>query len=260
MGRNRYPPPQPGEPLAVLPHEGTFSIMYGTSAVPIGAGYRPGYLSRPDEAGKFPVVIVLPGLGGLSSGEKSLARRLARNGIAALVVELFAVAGDDALASYIETSDREVMVMLEETYEFLQSDDVLWALPEKVGLLGIDVGGRPSLIAAATRPWVGSVAVVSSPLTGDEEREHQVADYLSSLPVAVLGLYGESDELIDNDTVDEAQNRNDHGLWLLYEGATHDFWKEESPEFDSGADADMLARLLEFYRSTLPTAIIEDLG
>ena len=156
--------------------------MYGTSAVPIGAGYRPGYLSRPDEAGKFPVVIVLPGLGGLSSGEKSLARRLARNGIAALVVELFAVAGDDALASYIETSDREVMVMLEETYEFLQSDDVLWALPEKVGLLGIDVGGRPALDRGGHPPLGGlRVAVVSTPLTGDEEREHQVADYLSSL-------------------------------------------------------------------------------
>ena len=138
--------------------------MYGSQAVPIGAGYRPGYLSRPDEAGPFPVVSSFPGLGGLSSGEKTLARHLARNGFATVVVELFSVDGDDALRQYSETSDREAMVMVEEAYEYLQSDDVFWALPEKVGLLGLDVGGRPALTAAATRPWVGSVAVVSTPL------------------------------------------------------------------------------------------------
>lgn len=234
--------------------------MYGSSAVPVGAGYRPGYFSRPDEAGRFPVVLIFPGLGGLSSGEKTLARHLARNGIAAVVVELFSVEGDDALRQYSETSDREAMVMVEEAYEYLQSDELFWALPEKVGLLGIDVGGRPALTAAATRPWVGSVAVVSTPLTGDEGREQQVAGYLGSLPVAVLGLYGERDQLIDNATVDEAQNRNAHGTWLLYEGAGHDFWNEESPDYDSGAGADMSARLLEFFRSTLPAAITEDLG
>jgi dienelactone hydrolase len=207
------------------------------------------------------VVLIVPGLGGLSSGEKSLARSLARNGLAAVVVELFSVdEEDDALVAYSNTSDRETMVMLDESYEFLRSDDVFWALPEKVGLLGIDVGGRPALTAAATRPWVGSVAVVSTPLTGDEQREHQVADYLSSLGVAVLGLYGESDSLIDNATVDEAQDRNQHGQWLLYEGAQHNFWNEESPEFEGGAASDMLARLLEFFRSTLPAAIVEDLG
>ena len=236
--------------------------MYGSSAVPVGAGYRPGYFSRPDEAGRFPVVLIMPGLGGLSSGEKSLARRLARNGLGVIVVALFGASGDPAstLASYHDTSDREAALMLDEVYDYLQSDDVHWAHRSKVGLLGIDLGGRVALTAAATRPWVGSVAVVSTPLTGDEQRERQVADYLDSLPVAVLGLYGEADELIANETVDEAQERNGHGLWLLYEGARHDFWNEESPDFDSGAESDMFARLLEFYRSTLPAAVVEDLG
>ena len=32
--------------VAVLPHEGTYSIMYGPFGVPVGAGYRPGYLAR----------------------------------------------------------------------------------------------------------------------------------------------------------------------------------------------------------------------
>ncbi|MGH9897082.1 MAG: dienelactone hydrolase family protein, partial [bacterium] len=234
-------------------------IMYGSQTIPVGAGYRPGYFSRPDEAGKFPVVVLVPGLAGLGSAEKSICRKLARNGLAVVAVEIFA-GGDAALEAYHLTSDREVLLTLQETLEYLQSDDIFWALPAKVGLLGFDVGGRPAIVAASRQAWTGSIAVVSTPLTGDEEREHQVADYLGSLGVAVLGLYGESDPLIANETVDEAQSRNDHGVWLLYEGAGHSFWDDESDDYDPSAALDLEARLIEFFRATLPAAIIEDLG
>lgn len=247
--------------MAVLPHEGTFSIMYGSQTIPVGAGYRPGYFSRPDEAGRFPVVVLVPGLSGLGSAEKSICRKLARNGLAVVAVEIFSgTDADAALEAYHHTSDRDVLLTLQETVEYLQSDDLFWALPERVGLLGFDVGGRPAFVASARQPWVGAIAVVSTPLTGDEEREHQVADFLGSLPVAVLGLYGEDDPLIANETVDEAQARNEHGVWLLYEGAAHSFWDDESDDYDPSAMVDLEARLIEFFRATLPAAIIEDLG
>jgi carboxymethylenebutenolidase len=234
--------------------------MYGSQTIPVGAGYRPGYFSRPDEAGQFPVIVLIPGLGGLSSSEKSLCRSFARNGLATVAVEIFSGEGEAALDAYQRTSDREVMLTLQETVEYLQSDDIFWALPEKVGLLGFDVGGRPVIVAAARHPWTASIAVVSTPLTGDEGREHQVADYLASLPVAVLGLYGEEDPLVANETVDEAQSRNEHGTWLLYENAAHSFWNDESDDYDPSAANDLEARLIAFFRSTLPEAIIEDLG
>src|SRR5687768_5971678 len=63
------PPIRDGSKVAVLPHEGTFSILYGSQTIPVGAGYRPGYISRPDEAGQFPVVVLVPGLAGLGSAE-----------------------------------------------------------------------------------------------------------------------------------------------------------------------------------------------
>jgi carboxymethylenebutenolidase len=247
--------------VAVLPHEGTFSIMYGSQTIPVGAGYRPGYISRPDEAGRFPVVVLVPGLAGLGSAEKAICRKLARNGLAVVAVEIFAdTDSESALEAYHRTSDRQVLLTLHETVEYLQSDDIFWALSEKVGLLGFDVGGRPVIVAAARQAWTGSIAVVSTPLTGDEGREHQVADYLGSLPVAVLGLYGEEDPLIAGETVDEAQARNEHGVWLLYEGAAHSFWDTESDDYNPGAALDLEPRLIEFFRATLPAAIIEDLG
>lgn len=249
--------------VAVLPHEGTFAIMYGALPIPVGSGYRPGYLSRPDEAGRFPVVVVIPGLGGLTSFVKDLCRRLARRGVAALSPNLYepGLSGsDDPLASYVARSDREILADIDETFEFLQSDDVFWAIPERIGLLGLDVGGRFALILGAKRQWVASAAVISTPLTGDEERDYRVADLLDHLPLPVLGLYGAADELISVETVDEAQNRNPGGQWLLYDGARHDFINDDSDQYEPGAAADAQARLAQFFQSTLPPAQVEDLG
>jgi dienelactone hydrolase len=97
-------------------------------------------------------------------------------------------------------------------------------------------------------------------LTGDDERHFQVAKYLDHLPVPVLGLYGRDDELIDNSTVDEAQRRNEHGQWLLYQDAGHDFLDVEAEGFDSDSAADATARILAFFHATLPSAQEEDLG
>lgn len=245
--------------MAVLSHEGTYPIMYGSIPVPVGAGHRTGYLSRPDEAGKVPVVFVLPDLNGLSSFEKDICRRLAREGFAALSVDVYGKPGD-GLDLYNSTPDDQVLHVIDELHQFVLSDDVDWNVEEKVGILGCDIGGRFGLIKAATRDWVKSLAVCYSPLTGDEEREHQVAEYLDHLPVPVLGLYGAEDELIDTGTVDEAQRRNDHGQWLLYEGVGHGFLDIDGDGFDQGAADDALARLLAFFGATLADPQIEELG
>lgn len=260
--------------MAVLPHEGTFSILYGTYRVPIGSGYRPGYLARPDEAGRFPVVLAFPGVGGLKSYEKELCRRLARRGFACLAIDSYPGATDgdvesvqldagqttDGLSAYASQTDRAVTSDIDEAHEFLESEDVFWAIPDRCGVLGFDVGGRFALIAAATRPWVRAAVVVSTPLTGDENREFHVADMLNHLAVPVLGLYGSADQLIAAETVDAAQNRNQNGQWLLYDGASHDFIDEGGPEYDGAAAADAEGRIVQFFQSTLPKPETIDLG
>lgn len=245
--------------MAVLSHEGTYPIMYGPVAVPVGAVHRSGYLARPDEAGKVPTVFVIPDLDGLGSFEKDLCRRLARAGFAAMTVDLYP-SGGDGLDLYNALTDDRALYVLDELHQFLVSEDVEWNLEDKVGLLGTDVGGRFALIKAATRDWVRSLALCYTPLTGDEGREHQVADLLEHVPVPVLGLYGGEDELIHGSTVDEAQRRNDRGQWLLYEGVGHGFLDIDGEGFDQSAADDAFARILAFFRATLPAPQIEDLG
>jgi carboxymethylenebutenolidase len=228
--------------MAVLAHEGTFPIMYGACPIPMGTGHRTGYLARPDTAGRFPVAIVLPSLDGLGSFEKDLCRRLARNGVLAISVDFYRQADLDELHSYIV------------------SDDLEWAVSHEVAMVGVDVGGRFGLISAATRPWVRSLVLAYTPLTGDEDREFQVANFLDHLPVPVLGLYGAEDELVAASTVDEAQNRNRHGQWLLYPGAHHQFLDVNAPEYEPAASEDAMGRILAFLRETLPAAVEEVLG
>jgi len=195
----------------------------------------------------------------MGSHEKDICRRLAREGFAALTIDLYGKSGD-GLELYNALADERALAVLDELHQFVVSDDVDWNVEDRVGILGTDVGGRFGLIKAATRDWVRSLAVCSTPLTGDEDREHRVADYLDHLPVPVLGLYGAADELIDGSTVDEAQRRNEHGQWLLYDGVGHGFLDIDDDGFDQAAADDAFARLVAFFRASLAQPEIEDLG
>ncbi|MGA7272353.1 MAG: dienelactone hydrolase family protein [Acidimicrobiia bacterium] len=246
--------------MAVLEHEGTYSIMYGAFGFPVGAGYRPGYLARPDKAGRFPVVMIVPDIDGLTSHEKDLCRRFARHGLAAVSLELYRDRTGEPLDDYAALSDRRAVTDLDELHEFLVSDDVDWAHADAVGLLGLDVGGRFAMAQAANRGWARSLAVCYTPLTGDEEREIHVVDLLDHLAVPVMGIYAAEDELIETGTVDEAQRRNEPGQWLLYEGARHGFMNINRDGYDADAAADAESRLIQFFLQTLPAAAELDLG
>ena len=249
--------------MATLPHEGTYSIIYGDLSVSVGSGYRKGYLARPDHAGTWPVVIMLHDLDGIGPHEKYLARRLARHGLAVLAVSLYTDPTPDhrsALAAYNSLTDAQALRIIDEAHQYLSSEDIEWAHSDRIGVIGLDVGGRFALISAAHRAWVAACAISYTPLTGDEDRDFPVAQMLNHLSVPILGLYGKADELIDVATVDEAQSRNLAGQWLLYEGAGHGFLDEVGPNFDSSAFEDAVVRLSEFFSSSLPAAEVVDLG
>lgn len=246
--------------MAVLGHEGTKPIMYGPLGIPVGAEHRPGYLARPDRAGRFPTVVIVPDLDGLTSHEKDLCRSFARNGIAALALDLYRERTGDAVADYNRLEDRRALTDLDEVAEFLAGDGIDWSHAGALGVLGLDVGGRFALAVAASRRWVAAVAVCATPLAGDEDRQIQVADLLSHLPVPVLGLYGADDDLVDAASVDEAARRNEHGQWILYEGAGHSFFNIDSEDYHAAAAGDAEQRLIQFFLHSLPAADEEELG
>ena len=247
--------------MAVLPHEGTYPVMYGTYSTPAGSSYRSDYLARPDAVGSFPVVLILRDEGSISSHIKSVSRFLARRGIAVLAMNLAPEGvrrGPNGTAP--SDTDVDVLAQLDETYRFLSAEEVAWALTEPVGVMGIESGGRLAVMAAALRRWVGPVAVLYAPLAGDDERRYPVAHQLGRLTGPVLGIYAADDESIPPASVDSAQDSNPHGQWLLYEGVGHGFVNENHPNYHEAAAQDALARLAGFFGAGLPTPRIEETG
>lgn len=241
--------------MAVMSHEGSFEILYESYGVPVGTGFQPGYLARPDRTGAFPGVLVVPGIKGLTSFDKDACRRLARLGYVAVAIDPYRGRGPgsqatlaDAISRYAELTDQRVLRDLTETLEFLQSPDLGFVDGDRIGVVGFDTGGRFGILVA-DRPQVAGVVACYAPL-GDDDRTHHVGERLARLTVPVLGLYGSNDQLIPTESVDEAAGIA--GQWILYEGADHEFLDPDAPTYDPAAESDAWSRIASFLGTVLP--------
>lgn len=244
--------------MAVLPHEGTYNILFHSYAIPVGSHSRAGYVARPDEIGKYPAVVILPGIFGLRSFEKELARRLARQGFVAIAFDPYvsalpaAATLNDAVAAYSGLDDRRVLTDIDRAVDFATIAAADFTVGGPVGLVGIDTGGRFALLYAADRSRVASVVVVHAPLGGDDQRQFTVKDSLERIEVPVLALYGTDDEHIPVEGVDVAADLNTTGQWIVYESTGHDFLDPDAATYQSGAAADAAVRIPRFLAATLP--------
>ena len=182
--------------MSVLPFEGTHLILFGDVRIADGSRIRDAYLARPDLAGSYASVVLVPPKAGVTSGVKDLCRRIARHGIAVVAMDPYrgAVPGRGATAEQIEeafaaTSDGRVGRDLAGVVRWLRSPGTEWADPERIGLLGLGTGGRWVLLNAADLP-VGAVAVCYSPLD-------DVGPAIEALTEPLLGIYGRADETVD---------------------------------------------------------------
>jgi carboxymethylenebutenolidase len=249
--------------MTVLAFEGTYSILYRDFGFPTGSGYTRGYIARPDQTGAFPLVVVLAGIDGITPSLKDLCRRLARHGFATVAPDLTRgthpgknAPDDELFASYAAIGDRRAMADIAQAIAFIFEDDAEWAVEGPVGMIGIDTGGRFAMTYAAHRGGVGALVVAYTPLAGDDDREHPVAETLPLITAPTVGLFGDSDDLIPSEGVDAAQQLNPHGQWILYEGVGHAFLDDDRESYHPGASSDALARILAMMRTHLPQPVI----
>jgi dienelactone hydrolase len=220
----------------VLAHEGTFPILYGSYGVPVGSGHRNGYLARPDKAGRFPTILVLPE-SGLTSHHKDLSRRLARHGLATMAIDVPGTGGD-------------AVMVVDEAHEFVSVND--WAIEGHVGVIGLGSGGRPGLVFAEEHSSVRAVALVSTTL---EENETAMTSLLR-LTAPMLGLYGAEDPPAPG--MDDGRIKN--AAFVVYQGVAAGFMDDGAPGYDPAASADAHRRLIEFFTQSLPAPRLEKLG
>ena len=213
-----------------------------------------GYLARPSGTGRYPGVIVIQEWWGLEDHIKDVARRFAQEGFVALAPDLYhgkiAAEPDEARKLAMEM-DREnaVREIVQGAGYLLGTDYVAGA---KVGVVGFCMGGGLSLLSACRSDKIGaSVVFYGGP--------PNPIDQVQNIGCPVLGLYGEADQGLWPDAVNnlkEALTRYGKQFEIhSYPGAPHSFFCDTRPQiYKPDAARDAWARTLAFYRQNLPKA------
>lgn len=235
--------------MTVLKGEGKVPILFGTKSVAAGASTLETYLARPDLTGEWPTVVVVPSEWGVTSSIKDLARRIARQGVAAIVVDYYR--GDSPPRS----ADREavevatalvpaarVRRLLDGVIDFIENPAGFWSNAEDgLAVFGIG-GGGPHAIEAA-RASDAALILAGSPLPTER---------LARVTNPILGLYGKEDPLVPLEDIMAARARVPHAEWVLYEHVGHDFLDDYRDDFDSEAQKDAVERIAAFCEKHLP--------
>jgi carboxymethylenebutenolidase len=223
------------------------------------------YYAKPQNAkGPLPVVIVCSEIFGVHEHIADVARRFAKQGYLAIAPEFFTRAGDPTSLGTIAEILKEIVG---ETPDAQVMDDIraclAWATknggdPSRIGVTGFCWGGRITWLACANIPEVKAGVAWYGRLVGDQSANfpaHPV-DLAKDLKAPVLGLYGEKDDGISLETVDQmkqalsAATNNaaaQASRFEIYPDAPHAFHADYRASYREEAAKDGWAKCLAWF-------------
>jgi dienelactone hydrolase len=215
----------------------------------------PGILYLPDDRATCVAVIVLHGSDGFKPNHEMIARKLAKEGFAALALTWFGGASSRSRWSAVRADD------ILQAVAFLEQQPAVDA--DRLGLIGFSRGGGLALIMAALIPQ--SKAVVNYfGLTawkgGLEEFDHlplnksEPLNFVKNLPCSVLSFHGKNDTVVPVDNTIELDTAcKKYGVdhrYILYRGVNHSFiWPGD--KYDRKAHLDSWDKTLQFLKTSL---------
>ncbi len=224
----------------------TDMIMFSTTT-----SSAPGYLAQPERPGPFPGVVVIQEWWGLDDHIKSVARRFADAGYAALAPDLYrgrlADEPDEARKLAMTLEQGQAIADIQSAVDYLASQP--FVAPNKIGVVGFCLGGGLAMLMALQGHSVG--AVVSFYGSGVDLSEQQIAH----VSVPVLGLYGERDGGLPVEQVREWERRfqaaGKTNQMVIYPGAPHAFFNDTRSSYRADAADDAWRRTLAWFAEYL---------
>ena len=234
--------------MSVIKGEGTAPILFGMRSVTAGAITHETYLARPDVSGELPTLVIVPSEWGMTSSVKDLARRIARHGVAAIAVDVFAgnqpARRDDreaAAAAFEAVAPARAKRHVSDVVRYVGNPAGFWSSAEHgLAILGIGAGGVYA--AAVAAEFDSALILAAAPLP---------IDGLADITRPILGLVGRQDELVPIEAVMEARGRLPHSEWVIYDGAGHDFLDDYIDGFDFETLRDAVERIARFCEKHL---------
>jgi carboxymethylenebutenolidase len=235
---------------AALPSPGAAAEQ--TVSFKSGTETASGLLVTPEGKGPFPAVIVIHEWWGLDDWVKDQARALAKEGYAALAVDLYhgKVTKDPEVAHQLMSGLPEDRALrdLQGAYAYLRSRaDVK---KDRIGVIGWCMGGRYALLLATKEPGLKAVvAYYGAPPTDPTA--------IARIKAPVLGNYGGDDKGPSPEQVkafEDAMKKAGKSVDIkIYPGAPHAFANPNNPwkGYREDAAKDAWARTIAFYNKHL---------
>lgn len=220
----------------------------------------PVYFAVPQRAGKYPTILVVPEIWGAHEHIKDVARRLAKAGYFALVVEPYSRIGDlsqlpeikDVLAGANQLTDEQAFADLDAA--------VAWAGTQpkadirRLGITGFCRGGRMTWMYTAHNPAIKAGVAWYGGLNPNPPAQPKTpADIAGQLHAPVLGLYGGADTGIPPAAVDrlnaalKAAGKDQESQIYVYPEMPHAFHADYRPSYRKDAATDAWKRMLAWF-------------
>jgi len=255
-----------GFALAVQPAQAeaiktdTNGLVAGEVKIPVSDGQMPGYRARPASGQRFPIVLVVQEIFGVHEHIQDVCRRLAKLGYLAVAPELYARQGDVSKIS----DTAEVMKVVAKVPDAQVLSDLnaaaSWASKSepgdanKLGITGFCWGGRIVWLYAANNPklkaavaWYGSLTRKSGEL-----QPRSAIDVVKELKAPVLGLYGEKDNGIPLESIEQmreaAKKAGKTVEFVVYPDAGHAFYADYRPSYRAQAAAEGWSKLQAWFK------------
>lgn len=217
------------------------------------AGNVKAYLSRPKDGGSLGAVIVIHENRGLVEHIKDVARRFAKDGFAALAVDLLSRSGgteqyrtgEEAIEAIKKVTQDGVVEDLNSATVYIKKQGFVNG---RVGVVGFCWGGGQSLNFATKCKDLNAAVVYYG-------RNPNPLDLVQSITCPLLGNYGEDDPNIMPGVEPLREALKKHGKSFdikVYPGAKHAFNNNTNADrYHPEAAKDAWARTVNFFRENL---------
>lgn len=229
-----------------------------------GTGSMTCYHARPTSPGSYPALIVAMEAWGLNEQIKRIADRLAGEGFAAIVPDLY-FRQTDHVADYNDLAkgfrlmatlkDDEFVADMDAALQYLKSRE---GVSRNFGTVGFCLGGTVAFLTACRNPEVkaavlfyGAGMLATTPGSGGNPRSERV----SGLQAQVLGFFGGLDAFIPVTKIEKLRQvlsaERKQAEIVVYSDADHGFMNEDRPSYHSIRAQEAWQRTISFFKSRL---------
>jgi carboxymethylenebutenolidase len=209
-----------------------------------------GFLAKPNEAGRYPGVIVIHEIWGLVDHIKDVSSRLAREGYVALAVDLF----EEKIVSKLEEgrilrekfTEEKILGDLNGAFNYLKT--LSYVNQNRIGSVGFCMGGGLSLLLACHNRELAAPVIFYG-------RNPSPIELVKNLQCPILANYAGADMAITEADINLLkQTLAKYGKKFdikVYPGAPHAFFNDTKESYRPEAAKDAWQRTLKFFNEQL---------